>query len=81
MKMSKGCQNTTRIANLIYISRMSCYMSLFLVLRLPQLLSSGLQCSFGNLLGLHALMAEFRKSQKEPDAAKQNLKERSHYAV
>ena len=71
------------IDNLTYTSPTSCYMSLLLVPLLPLLLSSGQEywCSFGNLLGLHALMVEYQKSKKVPETAELNLKERNHYAV
>ena len=63
------------------MSPMSCCMSLLLVLLFPLLISSGQQCSLGNLLGLHALMVELQESQKVLESAEQNLQERSHYAV
>ena len=61
MKMRKGVNTPTRIGNLTYTSPISCYMSFLLVPLLPLLLSSGQQykCSFGNVLGLHALMIEY----------------------
>ena len=48
---------------------------------LPSLfLPNRLQCSFGNLLGVLALMVEFDKSQKVPGKADQNLKEINNMA-
>ena len=38
------------------------------------ILSTRLQCLFLHLLGLHALMVWFEKSQKVPETAEQNLR-------
>ena len=39
--------------------------------------SNRMQCSFGNLLGMPALMVEFDKSQRVPGKVEQNLKDRN----
>ena len=80
-KWVRGVNTRTRIENHNYMSPMSSCMSLLLVFLFPLLLSSGKQCSLGNLLGLLALMVELQESQKVPETAEQNLEERSRHAV
>ena len=67
--------------SLVFCSLWECWSQIELEWVPSLFLPSRRQCSFGNLLGLQALIEEFENWQKEPETAKPNLEERSHYAV